>query len=223
MTDEQNTTPLQVNSISESEWAQHGEITYSNVVFSSDFLIPTHYSGLKEYEQKLSQLSEDVAKIAERVETGSAIDPSTIKELADRLDQVADAGGKLSAPVMIPAPEDMAVRLVSAGALDRLEEYHSDDTLYLTLFGLFAGGGFGIVVNTITQPREPILPSVGPLYWVTLGLLAVVSVVFLAQSLKVRKRVAALKRTTLSASIRGNPSDARARSKEDRDMRSRQL
>jgi hypothetical protein len=150
-----------------------------------------------DYSRQIAHLSDQVSKLASQVESGSKIDSATIEELKDRIDQVASAGEKLMAPIRLPAPEDMEVRLVSAGALDRLDEYHNDDTFYLTLFGLFAGGAIGIVVNTVTQPStgSPIPQSL--LYWITLALLILVSGIFFAQSRKTRQRAQRIKNATL--------------------------
>jgi Na+/melibiose symporter-like transporter len=39
--------------------------------------------------------------------------------------------------------------------VDRLEEYHSDENLGYSIFGVLLGAAFGVIVNWSTDPNQP--------------------------------------------------------------------
>ena len=54
---------------------------------------------------------------------------------------------ELTARVLLPP---LVVRLLPSVALERLEEYHSDENIVYLLIGVFAGGVLGIISNWAT-------------------------------------------------------------------------
>ena len=60
------------------------------------------------------------------------------------------SGSKLTANVILPAPEDMQVRLVSASALERLDEYRGNENKWFAWMGIFIGSTLGLLINVVT-------------------------------------------------------------------------
>jgi len=57
---------------------------------------------------------------------------------------------ELTAPVRIPAREDMEVTLMPTTVLDRLEEYRGEQSTWFSIFGVFVGVIGGVFVNVAT-------------------------------------------------------------------------
>jgi len=79
---------------------------------------------------------------------------------------------RLTARVRLPAPEDMEVRLVVSDTLDRLDEYHGDESLWTGLCTLFLGLIGGVLVNLATGSA---LGPAAPIILVTFGAMALVT------------------------------------------------
>ncbi len=79
---------------------------------------------------------------------------------------------RLTARVSLPAPEDMEVRLVVSDTLDRLDEYHGDESLWTGLCTLFLGLIGGVLVNLATGSA---LGPAAPIILVTFGAMALVT------------------------------------------------
>lgn len=68
---------------------------------------------------------------------------------------------ELTAPVMLPSQETLAVRLAPINLIERLEEYQTDENLAYILIGLFIGAIFGIICNWATSaPFQMSRPSI---------------------------------------------------------------
>ena len=53
----------------------------------------------------------------------------------------------LTAPVQLPSQESITVKMAPINLVDRLEEYHSDENLGYSIFGVLLGAAFGVIVN----------------------------------------------------------------------------
>lgn len=75
---------------------------------------------------------------------------SEIRTIRDDLSQMKIPSAHLSAPIILPPPEDMEVRLVSSTSLQRLEEYRSEENKWYSVTGIFMGAILGIAINVAT-------------------------------------------------------------------------
>jgi hypothetical protein len=86
----------------------------------------------------------------------------------------------------------MTVDLAPLNLIDRLEEYRSDENLYYTLLGVFAGGILGILANWATTAL-PTLPPFSVILIILLLILAAADGVILwrlgRRKAKVSKRI----------------------------------
>lgn len=78
----------------------------------------------------------------------------------------------VSAPVFIPDEDNLAVNLVQADIVYRLEEYRSDEQKWESIMWTFIGATLGIVVNWVTS--DPIVITRISFVLVTILLLMVV-------------------------------------------------
>lgn len=90
----------------------------------------------------------------------------------------------LTAPVIMPTPEDMQIRLVPTHWLHRLEEYRADEGIALTAAGLFVGAILGILVNWATNEQF----VVTRFSQVLMGLFAVLAVSLVLWVARTRRR-----------------------------------
>jgi hypothetical protein len=58
---------------------------------------------------------------------------------------------ELTTRILLPPPQLTEVKLVPSGALERVEEYRSDEKIAFLLMGLFLGGIVGVLVNWATN------------------------------------------------------------------------
>jgi transcriptional regulator with XRE-family HTH domain len=94
-----------------------------------------------------------------------------IYKLQDALGQLQAKGQELVAPVILPRSEDMRVTLVSSTALDRLEEYHSEESKWFSLMSIFIGAILGIFSNWATGS------SLGTIAWVLVVTFSVMAII----------------------------------------------
>lgn len=57
---------------------------------------------------------------------------------------------EITAPVTIPSSADLAVKLVPSTVLERLEEYRSEESKWLSILGIFIGAILGVFINVAT-------------------------------------------------------------------------
>lgn len=137
-------------------------------------------SDVTDFDHQIRLLRQEVARLQAR-DMGPAYD-----SLKARLDSVEVTRQRMLAPVQMPSEEAMTVPLVPATAFDRLEEYHDDDALFLALFGIAAGAALGLFGSYVTLPAGTAPPNRA--FWMLVGTLVVISLVFGFQSYQTRKR-----------------------------------
>lgn len=109
----------------------------------------------------------------------------SIEKVSDRLTQITSSPNPpngIYAPVIVPAPEDLQVRLVSSTALERFEEYRAEESKWLGWLGIVSGALLGIIINWATGgilSGESI---------VLLVVFAVICIIFGITALKYKKR-----------------------------------
>ena len=91
---------------------------------------------------------------------------------------------ELTAPVQLPSKEAMTVRLGPINLIERLDEYHSDETLAHTLVGLFFGAILGIISDLFSKsPFE-----ISPFSIILIVILLILSVSAIVWLMRIRKR-----------------------------------
>jgi len=153
------------------------------------------------FERQIGELRAEIAHLARPSGGEPQTESNEFAELVERIESLSDAGKALVAPIYLPPTKDMAVQLVSAGALDRLEEYHSDEALYLALGSLFAGGLLGVLVNIATTPPtadSPPTAHLSSMFWVVVVLLVLAGGIFFGRARTTRARIRALKAKALN-------------------------
>lgn len=84
----------------------------------------------------------------------------------------APAAHPLSAPVRLPAPEELEVHLVNARDSERLDEYSVDFAVMLGFAMMFAGGLLSLVVAAALQKEE--LDSRGIVVHLVVGIMLLI-------------------------------------------------
>jgi len=142
------------------------------------------YTGTSRTDPLAAELNRDVERLraqVEQLQKELANNTQTehiqsleqkVQELATVAAQVQVRSAELTAPVIIPASEDMRIHLVPAHSLERLEEYRADESRYMLFVGIFAGTISGILVNWFTSEQFTVTNS----SLVLLGLLVLLMV-----------------------------------------------
>ncbi len=110
-------------------------------------------SQIDELRRDLAEMRTLLQKIQterERNQTGPELTP-TMQQIEKLVEKAQEKTKELTAPVLLPSPQDIEVRLVASHSLDRLEEYRADESLYFLLIGLFGGAVLGILSNWFTN------------------------------------------------------------------------
>ena len=135
-----------------------------NVYYPTGILIPYNQDKLKEvqsYQNQIDFILNQLASIQEKTErvselsgsgkdvvsTGNPEIESEIQEIKKKLENARSTSEQLTAPVILPAPEDIQVRLVSSTSLQRLEEYREEENNWFSLSGVFFGAFLGMLAN----------------------------------------------------------------------------
>lgn len=99
-------------------------------------------NGLKSLSLQINSLQEQVQEIRRS--------PTENKGLENKLNELAktaETANRLTASVVLPSAESMAVHLAPIYKLDRLQEHQSDENWAFLLIGAFAGAILGIITN----------------------------------------------------------------------------
>lgn len=132
----------------------------------------------KQFTEKVSksQLSELVANIQSLSES--------IEVTQKRIEQAQDRSNQLTAPLILPTPEDMKIGLVPTHWLDRLEEYRSDENFVNLLIGLFGGAFLGMLGAAFLSPKDS-FSTYAIAFLILLLVITISCIVFLS---RIRKR-----------------------------------
>jgi hypothetical protein len=151
--------------------------------------------------QDIQRTLEDVSKRVEQVSGVGPGDANAEAALADEVQSLKEdflhlqeTSQALTAPVRIPTPGAMQVTLVPVHVLDRLEEYRSDESTWLTFCGLFMGAILGVFVNVATGGK------LAAASWIVLSVFALMAALTGAFAWQTRRRSAALKKQHLGTS-----------------------
>lgn len=131
----------------------------SGIIFNEGFEEVTQEFGRQEIEELKVQILE-TKRVVENLNTQIQSDPTIFENRSEILSEIENIRGNLSrfetsrfpitAPVILPASEDMAVQLVSTTSLERLEEYRSEESKWSSIMSVFIGALIGVLTNVVT-------------------------------------------------------------------------
>lgn len=135
-------------------------------------------SSLSALNYQIKSLHQQVEEL--RQQPSQTGDTAKLDELA----RTADTASRLTADIVLPSADAMAVRLVPVHQLERLEEYRSDENWGFLLIGTFLGGVLGILVNAANTDNFAFSrPSI-----VLMGVMFVLTVLSLLWTIRLKKR-----------------------------------
>ena len=113
---------------------------------------------IQKLEQQLIQTQNTVEQLSSKInEERSSKNDEQLKTLFDKLNedlsQMRIPTQSLTAPVILPPPEDMEVRLVSSTSLERLEEYRAEENKWYAIMSLLLGTVLGVFINIVTGAK----------------------------------------------------------------------
>lgn len=73
-----------------------------------------------------------------------------VQNVKQQLAQLQSTSREITAPVRLPSPQDMEVKLVAITSLERLEEYRADENEWRSWFGVFMGAIIAVFINIFT-------------------------------------------------------------------------
>jgi hypothetical protein len=119
-------------------------------------------------------------------------DPSLTEDPLDPdmlgVSQFPDLHSAFTVPIRMPTRDKLSVRLIPLEWLDRFEEYKDDQTEFLAVLGALCGGVLGVMVNVATGSFKS-----NPYSWAFLGILCLMSLLFLRFFLQTKTRAKKLK------------------------------
>ena len=119
--------------------------------------------------------------------------PDSLVELSTRL-----AGGyQTSAPVKMPAPDELTVRLVNISLLQRLDELRGDAALLQSFLCCAVGGLLGFLTNVFTSNQ-----SLDKNAWIFLTLLLGFAAVFGFLTMRASRRAETLRQKVFDEAIK---------------------
>jgi len=124
-------------------------------IVPSPAIVGARYAEMLSLDSDLGALRSKVEEIQEKVVTNEqyAELKSRVQEVAQLVDQAKGRGEELKARVLLPPEDDMTINLVPSHLVERLGEYHLENSIAFLLLGLFLGAGFGIMVNWVTNEK----------------------------------------------------------------------
>jgi hypothetical protein len=100
-------------------------------------------------EEQLKALRSELLEQMKRSDISGTVSQE-LRKLVAAVMQAQVTAQRLKADVILPAAEDMQVRLISAHSFERLEEYRSEESKWFSVAGIFGGSTLGIFVNAVT-------------------------------------------------------------------------
>ncbi len=115
-------------------------------------------------EELISELRKTIFHLSSKIdnlpEMGASNDKQDIEEIKKLITDASSSSKKISAPIKLPTPKDMEIRLVSADSLERMNEYQNDINIFLSLASVFLGAFLGIIINYLflsTSIKAPVI------------------------------------------------------------------
>jgi hypothetical protein len=143
---------------------------------------PEEEGRLEDFSRSLEELQDRVAEIA-------LASPERESDLRALVAEVRSAGESLPrARIILPSEDDLSVRLILATSLMQLEEYHSDEALYLTLAGVSVGTAGGVLLRLMDLATGPT-----GAWWALLSTTILVAIAFFVLFDRTRRRVGRLR------------------------------
>lgn len=108
---------------------------------------------VKELDNDINEIQEQVIHIQENAASDQSLKPilASLEEALQTINRASAKSKELTAEVVLPSDETMAVHLVPSHLLERLEEYRSDENKVFLLIGAFSGAILGILANWATN------------------------------------------------------------------------
>jgi hypothetical protein len=145
-------------------------------------------------------LMRKIDRLSEKVEANNG--EGNIESIKKTIKELSIESRNLAAPIRMPAPKDMEVRLVSSDSIHRLTEYNSDINIFLSFTCVFLGAFLGLAGNIISNTSTS-----GQVYAFTLLVLAV-SFIFYGLFKRVSDKQKDLQKTFLKIDTDVNEYDA---------------
>jgi transcriptional regulator with XRE-family HTH domain len=119
---------------------------------------PAYPESLREIQVQVKDIRDSIkvlsSKLEEKAVTGhDEISSAISEELQNAMDAVSrlqTTSREITAPVTLPSSDDLTVSLVPSSVLERLEEYRSEESKWLSGLGIFIGAMLGIFINVAT-------------------------------------------------------------------------
>jgi len=146
---------------------------------------------------ELASLRQQLDEIRKGTVTGDQLS-TKLDESLKTATRAIGRSEELTARILLPPPEMTDVQLLPSGALDRLEEYRSDENIVYLLIGAFSGAMLGILSNWATS-EDFIITRMS---LVLLGIFAALFSISLIWVWRLHKRIAAIKQKVLSSTIK---------------------
>lgn len=153
---------------------------------------PTWSNALSALNIQLESLQKQVEEIKEKPDSDEI--PAKLEEIT----RTATAAQQLTADVVLPPADTMAVRLVPVHQLERLEEYRSDENWSFLFLGTFFGAILGIFSNWAAN--EPL--TISRFSVILLILLVLLSSIMVAWLYRLRNRTNNILGKILSGTIK---------------------
>lgn len=144
---------------------------------------------------ELSSLRQQLDEIRKQTVTDEQLE-ERIEEMLKTASRAIGRSEELTARMILPPPELTDVQLLPSGALERLEEYRSDENIAYLLTGAFGGAVLGILSNWVTNDPFVITRSSGILIVVFIAL--TIACIFWAR--RIHQRADKLKEQSFSQS-----------------------
>jgi transcriptional regulator with XRE-family HTH domain len=120
-------------------------------------ILPAAYSDqIRGLQVQFKDVENAIDELSKRLEQSQSQNDQTItvaeevESLKQNFAELQATSEALTVPIRIPSRERMQVHLVPSTLLERLEEYRSDESMWLVWFGIFVGSIIGVFVNVAT-------------------------------------------------------------------------
>lgn len=146
----------QFNPIDKSTDGSIETITVGRYIIMPDSSL--QYDHIQELQVQIRDIQDSVISLHEKAATKEASStPNGNSSLTDEIENLKAHIGtlqttsqQLTAPIRLPDPDEMEVKLVPIESIQRLEEYRADENKWNSWLGVFVGAIIAIIVNIVT-------------------------------------------------------------------------